>query len=261
MFWRTASGDVDLGRPVQLGILNLTPDSFSDGGRFEAPAAALAQAGHLAQAGCGMLDLGAESTRPGADPVSPGTEWERLRAVLPMLRKQLPQVSISVDTRHPRVAERALDCGAAVINDVAGCSDPAMLQLVRTGRCGIIAMRSRMHDGRLFMPDYGTEATSSPDAAIAELEEVKTRLLDAGIAPERILLDPGFGFGTTYAEDLALWRALGELPERLAWPVERFCVAVSRKRFLAWRAGVPGLPPRERDELTRAAHGEAMALG
>ena len=261
MGWQVSSGDVDLGRPVYLGILNLTPDSFSDGGRFEAPAAAEAQAQHLVETGCGMLDLGAESTRPGADPVSPEAEWERLRAVLPLLRQRLPGVPLSVDTRHPRVAEQALDCGAAVINDVAGFSDPAMQRLVRTGRCGLIAMRSRMRDGRLFMPDYGTGGTSSPDGAIAELEMIKTRLLDAGVAPERILLDPGFGFGTTFAEDLALWRSLPDLPERLAWPVERFCVAVSRKRFLAWRAGAPGLPPRDRDELTRAAHGEAMALG
>ena len=263
MGWQVSSGDVDLGRPVYLGILNLTPDSFSDGGRFEAPAAAEAQAQHLVETGCGMLDLGAESTRPGADPVSPEAEWERLRAVLPLLWQRLPGVPLSVDTRHPRVAEQALDCGAAVINDVAGFSDPAMQRLVRTGRCGLIAMRSRMRDGRLFMPDYGTGGSSSPDGAIAELEMIKTRLLDVGVAPERILLDPGFGFGTTFAEDLALWRVpsgpagtpgvarraflCGRLPEALPGLAGRRPRAPSPRSRRTdprrpWRSHGPGLP-------------------
>ena len=261
MQWRTASGEVDLDRPVFLGILNITPDSFSDGGCHEAPSAALAQAEQLVRTGAAALDLGAESTRPGASPVSPGEEWERLRPVLSLLRQHLPQCPLSLDTRNAQVAERGLGQGASIVNDVTGFTAADMLALVRGSTCGLIAMRSRLHEGRIHMPEYGSGGKASAGAAIEELRAIKAHLLEAGIVPERILLDPGFGFGTTYAEDLALWQALPDLPELLDWPAARICIAVSRKRFLAWRAGTPELPPRERDGLTHQAHAQAMMLG
>jgi dihydropteroate synthase len=244
-----------------LGILNLTPDSFSDGGRFQAPEAALAQARRLVEAGAGMLDLGAESTRPGAAPVPPGEEWARLAPVLELLRAALPRVPLSLDTRHPEVAARGLAAGVSVLNDVTGFSDPGMLDLARTTGAGLIAMRSRLREGALWMPDYGGSGESSDALAVSELAGVRDRLLGAGIAPARVLLDPGFGFGTTFPEDAALWRGLPSLPRRLDWPVEGFCLGVSRKRFLAWRAGRPGLPPDQRDGLTAEAHAEAAAWG
>lgn len=249
------------GGPLFLGILNLTPDSFSDGGRFLDPAAALAQARRLAEAGARMLDLGAESTRPGAEPMGPDAEWARLAPVIAPLRAARPDLPLSVDTRHAGVAGRALAAGVAVLNDVAGFSDPAMLELARTTGCGLIAMRSRPQGAGFLMPPYGADGKPGADAAVAELLAVRNRLLGAGIAPDRILLDPGFGFGTTFAEDLALWRALPDLPRRLDWPGDRFCLGISRKRFLAWRAGTPDLPPAERDPLTAAAHAEAAAWG
>ncbi len=260
-FWQTGQGPVSLGGPLYLGILNATPDSFSDGGRFQEPRAALAQARFLAGQGARMLDVGAESTRPGAAPVPPEAEWARLEPVLAALRAGLPELPLSLDTRNPLVAARGLAAGVAVLNDVTGFQDPALLAVARAGGCGLIAMRSRIEHGRLAMPPYDQPAPDQPAAALAELIEVRDRLLGAGIEPGRILLDPGFGFGTRFAGDLALWRALPDLPAALAWPVERFCLGLSRKRFLAWRAGTPGLPAGQRDPLTAQAHAEALALG
>jgi len=244
-----------------MGILNLTPDSFSDGGRFMDPAAALAQGRALVQAGARMLDLGAESTRPGAAAVGAATEWARLGPVLAALRKELPDVPLSLDTRHAAVAAQGLAMGAAVINDVTGFADPALLGLARASGCGLIAMRSRRQGEGFHMPPYDDPSPRDANQTIAELKAVRDRLLRAGIPAASALLDPGFGFGTTYPEDLALWQALPELGAALAWPTERFCIGVSRKRFLAARAGQPSLPAAMRDGLTAAAHAEASALG
>jgi dihydropteroate synthase len=247
--------------PLYIGILNLTPDSFSDGGRFLAPESALAQARHLVRAGARMLDLGAESTRPGAASVDTAQEWSRLEAVLPALVESLPGLPLSLDTRHAEVAARGLAAGVTVLNDVSGFSDPGMLALAQTTTCGLIAMRSRRQGGGFHMPPYDDPAPKTAQSAISELCALRDRLRRAGIAEGRVLLDPGFGFGTTYLEDLALWEGLPRLPEALAWPADRFCIGVSRKRFLAARAGSPGLPPLQRDGLTAAAHAEAISLG
>lgn len=246
------------GGPLFIGILNLTPDSFSDGGRFLAPEAALAQARALAAAGAGMLDLGAESTRPGAARVEAVEEWRRIEPVLSLLVRELPDLPLSLDTRHADVAARGLAAGVAVVNDVTGFSAAEMLDLARNTACGLIAMRSRREGEGFHMPPYDDPAPKQADEAIDELRGVRDRLLEAGITPGRALLDPGFGFGTTYREDSALWEALPSLPEALAWPAARFCIGISRKRFLAARAGNPGLPPSQRDGLTAEAHSEAL---
>ncbi|MBL0209374.1 MAG: dihydropteroate synthase [Holophagaceae bacterium] len=260
-FGHPAIGPLPKSGPFFIGILNLTPDSFSDGGRFLAPDAALAQARKLAADGAGMIDLGAESTRPGAAEVAPANEWARLDPVVATLREQLPGLPLSLDTRHAEVAERGLEGGISVLNDVTGFSNPPMLELAKGSACGLIAMRSRMKDNAFWMPDYGDPGPRSAEPALSELKGMLERLLKAGIQPEKIVLDPGFGFGTTYPEDSSLWGLLPRLPSLLAWPQERFCIGISRKRFLAWRNGTPELPPMERDQLTAAAHQEAMAMG
>lgn len=247
--------------PLYVGILNLTPDSFSDGGRFMGPAAALAQARALLEQGCRMLDLGAESTRPGAQAITPEEEWARLEAPLRALRSALPTVPLSLDTRHAATATRGLEEGVQVINDVTGFDDPDMLEVVRGSSCGLIAMRSRRLGQGFFMPPYEAPGEASADRALAELEALRDRLGAAGIGPDRALLDPGFGFGTTFREDSALWEALPDLPRRLAWPAEGFCIGLSRKRFTAWRAGQPDLPPDQRDFLSSALHQEAFRKG
>ena len=260
-FWETASGRLGLAEPLFLGILNATPDSFSDGGRFLDPDRALDQARSLMDQGARALDLGAESTRPGAAPVPPGEEWARLEPVLARLRTELPDLPVSLDTRHPEVAARGIRLGAAAINDVTGFQDPELLHMARNSGCGLIAMRSRLADSELVFPPYGGPGNLSADPAAAELAAVRDRLLQAGIRPERILLDPGFGFGTTFGEEQAIWAGLGALPGALRWPVERFCIGISRKRFLAWRAASPALPPGDRDGLGERAHREAIRLG
>ncbi len=261
MFWRTSSGSIPLEEPLYLGILNLTPDSFSDGGRFCEPQAALAQGRSLVAQGAGLLDLGAESTRPGAHPVEGAEEWARLQPVLEALRGELPRLPLSLDTRHGPVALKGLARGVAVLNDIGGFEAESLLDLARNSPCGLIAMRSRREGGRLVMPPYEDPTPRNAQIALGELRDVRNRLLQEGIAPERILLDPGFGFGTTYLEDLALWEALPRLAEALDWPAERICIALSRKRFLARRAGKTALPPDQRDGLTAAAHEEARRLG
>lgn len=259
--WNLPSGPLSLGGPLFIGILNLTPDSFSDGGRFQQPAAALAQAQALVAAGAGMLDIGAESTRPGASPLPPEEEWVRLEAVLNLLLESLPQTPLSLDTRHSPTARKGLAFGVSVLNDVTGFSDPEMLAVAKASTCGLIAMRSRIKDGALEMPPYQAPGEPEIDRAVAEMKEILHRLSGANIQPERILLDPGFGFGTTFQEDALLWNALPELSEKLDWPVERFCLGVSRKRLLAWRNGTPGLPAKDRDGLTAKAHAEATGHG
>jgi len=261
-FWLTGRGPVSLREPLYLGIVNVTPDSFSDGGRFLEPRAALAQAAALVLQGARALDLGAESTRPGSAGIPPGPEWARLEPVLALLRAEQPQVPVSLDTRHAPVAVRGLLAGAAAINDVTGFRDPQLLAVAAASDCGVIAMRSRVEDGVLAMPPYSRPGPgSSISELLQELRGVRDRLLRAGVARERILLDPGFGFGTTFAGDRALWEALPGLPEALDWPVERFCIGISRKRFLAWKANQPTLPADQRDDLTAEAHREAMGLG
>ncbi len=248
--------------PFCIGILNLTPDSFSDGGRFLDPEAALRQGRALAAAGAGMLDLGAESTRPGAAPVDGEEEWRRLEPVLGLLRSELPDLPLSVDTRRAATAARALAGGAAVLNDVGGFADPAMRALAGGCSCGLIAMRSRCLAGTLWMPPYDGPAVGGAGPLVEELRAVRLRLLEAGLDPGRILLDPGFGFGTTYSEDLALWEALPGLPAGLDWPVARFCLGVSRKRFVARRfGGGPQQPPADRDAATARAHQQALGWG
>lgn len=241
--------------PLFIGILNVTPDSFSDGGRFATADAAVARARALVADGARLLDVGAESTRPGAAPVTPEEEWRRLEPVLAALRAALPHLPLSLDTRHPETARRGLASGVAVLNDVTGFADPRMVDLAQVSGCGLIAMRSTRQGGAFVMPPYDGPVQADP---LSELRALRDHL---PFGPDRLLLDPGFGFGTTFADDLALWCSLPGLPAALRWPPDRFCLGLSRKRFLAWRAGTPGLPADQRDGLTAAAQAEAQAWG
>jgi len=158
-------------------------------------------------------------------------------------------------------AAGVLAAGVSVINDVSGFSDPALLTLAKERGAGLVAMRSRPDGAGFFMPPYADPAPKTADACLQELLHVRDRLRAAGLGPDRCLLDPGFGFGTTYGEDAALWDLLPTLPSLLDWPADRFCLGLSRKRFLAHRAGQPDLPPAQRDGLTQAAHEAALAWG
>jgi len=231
-------------RPRVMGVVNVTPDSFSDGGRFLDPATAADEAARQAAEGADLIDVGGESTRPDASPTSAETEWQRVGPVLSALRDRLA-VPISVDTRHPEVAANAVDAGADLINDVEGLRSEAMRRVVaRTGAAAIV----------LHM--RGTPSTMQQDLQYADLRgEVYAALASAtdaarrdGVAPEKILVDPGLGFGKSAEQSLELLVHAGEL-RCLGYPV---VVGASRKSFLGWALGGAN-GPLERLEAGLAA--------
>jgi dihydropteroate synthase len=219
------------GSPALLAVVNVTPDSFSDGGRYLAPDRAVEHALALAAEGADALDLGAESTRPGggaygagAREVSAGEELDRLLPVLERLRP-LTTLPISVDTRKAAVARAALAAGADLVNDVSALGDPEMAAVVRDARCPVILMHSR---GELASMQATIAFRDVVAEVSAELAARRDRATAAGIAAESVLLDPGLGFGKTAEQNLALLRATHELAA-LGAPL---VVGASRKSFL-----------------------------
>ena len=235
-----------LGRPLVMGILNVTPDSFSDGGRFIDPAKAIAHAAAMAAQGADILDIGAESTRPygGATPVSAEDEMARLAPVLPaVLKFGLP---VSIDTIKASVAAWALDQGAGVVNDVWGLQrDPAMAKLVAQRGVPVIVM----HNREAAVPDI--DIIAEVTAFFARSLEIAER---AGIAREKIVLDPGIGFGKTPEQSIVCIARLAEL-KRFGLPL---LVGASRKRFI--NAVTPSSPD-ERLGGSIASHLEAVKNG
>ncbi len=230
-------------RPRVMGVVNVTPDSFSDGGKFLQPAAAAALATRLAEEGASVVDVGGESTRPGATPVSPDAEWARIGPVLEALRGTL-SVPISVDTRHPEVAAKAVEAGADLVNDVEGLRSPEMRRVVARSEAAAIAMHMR-----------GTPETMQTNLEYADLRsEVYRALADAtddairsGIPAERLLIDPGLGFGKSATQSLELLVHAGEL-RSLGYPV---VIGASRKSFLG--AALEGVSRDDRLEAGLAA--------
>lgn len=260
IYWQTTHGLVSLKNPLFLGIVNATPDSFSDGNLYLEPSEALKRASYLIDQGASVIDVGAESTRPGATAITCEDEWDRLEPVLKLLIHKLPKIPISLDTRNASVAIRGLELGVSIINDISGFQDSNLLKAVIDSNCGLIAMRSTIEAGAIIMPPYNQTDTHQPNKAIQELDIIKRRLLNNNISYERILLDPGFGFGTSFNGDLAIWNAMSMIPKKINWPVERFCIGLSRKRFLSYKAGNKAIPPIERDDLTLQAHRELISL-
>ncbi|OWT60252.1 dihydropteroate synthase [Candidimonas nitroreducens] len=241
--------ELRLERPLVMGIVNLTPDSFSDGSLYLEADAAIAHARALVTEGADMLDLGAESTRPGAQPVSAENELRRLLPVLEALRDA--GVPLSVDTFKPEVMRRVLDAGADMINDIYGFRQPGALQAVAASRCGLCAMHMQGEPRTMQQaPQYGD--------VVAEvrgfLQERLDALLAAGIEPKRIALDPGFGFGKTAAQNYLLLNRLAEL--RIGqYPL---LLGLSRKSMLGH---VIGRQPAERVAASIAAALAAVARG
>jgi dihydropteroate synthase len=226
-----------------MGVINLTPDSFSDGGRYLEPGKAVAHAKQLLAEGAHLLDLGAESTRPGARPVSARAEWARLAPVLARVHSFSP-VPLSVDTRRPEVARLALANGADLVNDVGGLRSGAMRALLAKTGAPAIAMHMR-----------GVPATMQRDTAYEDLRgevygslaQALSAALHAGMAPSQFLVDPGLGFGKSPAQSLELLAHLGEF-RSLGVPV---VVAASRKSMLGFALG--GAAVTERAEAGLAA--------
>ncbi|MBI3982406.1 MAG: dihydropteroate synthase [Gemmatimonadetes bacterium] len=244
--WNTARGRISLDPPLIVGILNVTPDSFSDGGRFVTLEAAVRHAGELVTAGAGMLDVGAESTRPGAARVSDDEEWRRLAPVLDGLAREMPAVPVSVDTTRSRTAARALDAGAWVINDVSGLRlDAAIADECARRGAGLVLMHSRGSVAEMATYDLAQYADVTADVA-RELEGSIDRALRRGVARGRLVLDPGLGFAKTPEQSLTVLRGLADLA-RFGLPI---MIGPSRKRFLG---AVTGRDVAERDAATAAA--------
>lgn len=188
-----------------VGILNLTPDSFSDGGQFVNPAAAVAQYHQLLEDGAAFVDMGAESTRPGATPLGDEAEWARLEPVL----AQLDLSRVSIDTYHAESARRALAMGAAVINDVGGLGDAAMRAVLAASDCPVIVMHALTlpADPAVTWP----EGTDPVAAILAWKRDITQLAIASGIAAERLIYDPGLGFGKTAEQSLALLDRVAEL--------------------------------------------------
>ena len=240
--WTIRGGEVSLDKPVIIGIINVTPDSFSDGGHLPSADAAIEHGARLAADGARLLDVGGESTRPGAAPVPVQEEIARVVPVIAGL-KQRDLGPISVDTRKAEVARAALDAGAAVINDVSGLRFDAELTVVaREAQAGVILMHMRgtpatMDD--LAKYDHVAAEVAAELAATAEQAE----RAGGGIARERIVLDPGFGFAKTATHNFRLLDELATIVA-LGYPV---AVGLSRKRFLG---AATGRPVEDRDRAT-----------
>lgn len=222
------SKQLDLSRPVVMGVLNVTPDSFSDGGRYLAPASAVARGLEMVEQGAAIIDVGGESTRPGAAAVSVQQELDRVVPVIEAL-VTVPAI-ISVDTSKPEVMQAAVAAGAGLINDVRALTLPSALDFARQSAAAVCLMHMRGEPGSMQdNPTYGDVVT-----------EVKAFLADraqacrqAGIPDNRLLVDPGFGFGKTLQHNLALLRGLREFLT-LGLPV---LVGLSRKSMIAALTG------------------------
>jgi dihydropteroate synthase len=254
--WRTARGAVPLDRPIIVGILNVTPDSFSDGGRYTSVDAALAHAEFLLSDGATMIDVGGESTRPGrTESVAAAEELKRVVPVIETLVRRHPGLMISVDTVKSEVARAGLDAGAAIVNDVSAFRlDPSMAAVAAGSSAGVILMHSRGGLLEISSYDHADYAGDVVGGVIAELRESLSAATAAGIEADAIVLDPGLGFSKTVEQSVELFDQLAAL-QALGRPV---LVGPSRKRFLG---AVTGLPVEERDRATAAACALAWERG
>ncbi|WP_328311325.1 dihydropteroate synthase [Streptomyces sp. NBC_00442] len=243
-------------RCAVMGVVNVTPDSFSDGGRWFDTSIAVKRGLDLVTEGADLVDVGGESTRPGASRVD---EAEELRRVVPVVRGLVAEgVTVSVDTMRARVAEQAITAGAVLVNDVSGgLADPAMIPAVADTGAPFVVMHWRG-----FSQDMNSRAVYADvvSEVVAELRLRVEAVIEGGIAPERLVIDPGLGFAKQAGHDLALVAHLARL-RALGHPV---LVAASRKRFLGHvLAGEEGAPPpaRERDAATAAVSAIAAHEG
>ncbi|KQR75374.1 dihydropteroate synthase [Arthrobacter sp. Leaf337] len=242
-------------RTLVMGILNVTPDSFSDGGTHPTPDAAIAAGLRMFYAGADIIDVGGESTRPGAEEVSPEEEQRR---VLPVVEAMVKAGAlVSIDTTHASTAAAALKAGAAIINDVSGLTmEPEMAELAaRTGAPYVLTHRRGDAKTMTSLTDYGNVA----EEVAAELMGVRDKLYAAGVAPEQIIVDPGLGFSKNDVQNWELLRNMGPL-EALG---HRILVGASRKRFLGTLLTVAGkaAAPQERDHATAAITAISAARG
>lgn len=247
--------DLPTDRTLVMGILNVTPDSFSDGGNHRTPDAAIALGLRMFYAGADIIDVGGESTRSGAEPVSPEEEQRRVLPVIQALVKA--GALVSIDTMHTSTAAAAVEAGAAIINDVSGLTiEPDMPELVARTKVPYI-LTHRRGDARTM--DSLTEYNNVTEDVVAELSGIRDKLYAAGVAPEQIIIDPGIGFSKNEDQN---WEILGNLDKLFALG-HKVMVAASRKRFLGSLLTVAGksAAPLERDAATAAITALSAAKG
>ena len=243
MIWQCGPQRLDLSAISQvMGILNTTPDSFSDGGRYAKLEKAVVRGMEIEREGAAILDVGGESTRPGAEDL---TEKEELKRVLPVIENlaSVLKIPISIDTSKPEVARQALDAGATIINDVSGLRDPVMMDLCAERKCGIVLMHMR-----------GTPRTMMKLAGYADLigelrkffQDSLSKVKEAGIDPRRICFDPGIGFAKSEEDNIEILRHLPEL----VIGSRPLLIGLSRKSFIGALTGIEN--PAKRDPATVA---------
>lgn len=223
--------EFDLERPLVMGIVNVTPDSFSDGGQHDDSDSAVAHARQLIEEGAQILDLGGESTRPGADPVSVADELSRLLPVIEALRDC--GVPLSIDTFKPEVMRATLDAGADMINDIYGFRQPGAIEAVAQSRCGlcVMHMKGEPRTMQAAPPEY-TDLIGEIGLFLGSRAQ---KLRAAWVDPRRIVLDPGFGFGKTADQNFQLLRRLSSL-RSIGYPL---LIGLSRKNMIGQATGRP----------------------
>lgn len=234
--WMARQYSIDCGLTTVMGIVNVTPDSFSDGGKYLDPAAAVEHALQMQEEGAGIIDVGGQSTRPGSATLTANEELRRIEPVMRALRGRL-RVALSVDTFYPEVAERALALGADIINDVSGRVNPAMASLAAKTGAGWILTETRGDYG----PDIATQVADRLASLAAQAEAL-------GVPREQLCLDPGFGFEKDAEQNIELLRGLHRV-SALEYPL---LAGVSRKRFIGALTGAAA--PDERDPGSMAVH-------
>lgn len=244
MIWQCAAHELDTKMPIIMGILNVTPDSFSDGGQHNEFEDAVAYAREMIEAGAQIIDVGGESTRPGSDEVSIDEEIARAVEVVRALASE--GVCVSIDTRHAEVAKAAVEAGASIINDVSGFRDPAMVEVAASCDAGLVVMHMKGEPSTM-------QQDTAYDDVVSEVRDylkAQAAMLEAaGVAPERICVDPGPGFGKTPQQSLDLMRNFTELVH-LGYVV---MAAPSRKSYLTYAyKTLEGSAPEERDVASAA---------
>lgn len=251
MIWKCSQYSFDAKMPIIMGILNLTPDSFSDGGSYASEEDAIARALQMVDEGALIIDVGGESTRPGAAPVTVEEECDRVLSVVHALAEK--GICVSIDTRHAEVARAAIEAGASIINDVTGFRDPAMVEVATSCDAGLVVMHMGGDDPKTMQDDPRYDDVVAE--VCAYLSDRANCLIDQGVGRSRICLDPGPGFGKTAKQTIELMRNFHEL-NRLGFPT---MVAVSRKSYIGEAYHIED--PKERDDASAAEALMAVELG
>jgi dihydropteroate synthase len=256
MLWSTSRGTIDFSKPRVMGILNVTPDSFWDGGLHSGVTAALHHAEAMVRDGADLIDVGGESTRPGAQLVAAATEISRVVPVVQAITRAFSGLPVSIDTVKSETARAAADAGAAIINDVSGLRlDPVVAEVAAAYALGMVLMHSRGAVAEMAhyrMAGYGADAVGE---ILDELQGSVRSAQDRGVAASAIAIDPGLGFAKRTEDSVAMLRGLERFVQ-LGHPV---LIGPSRKRFVGELSG--GLPPEERLPGTLGACVAALAKG